>query len=485
MEHGRSLCILLPAILLITSSSSARDPHENRGHIETGDLVISWQQGTIGDVIIEKDYLVLVYDRDSGFLLETKEHRRDDLPTSFTVSVSREEAGATAGGMVLSSHLYLISPDSDVFPLDPVPRDPCWIARSSIGGEIVVTVVDAGSGAVLGYGIPPPASSLSISGPIFSSPCSGSWDAWYLNATDWFETMGYACQAVAWPTRGEVSSSIAGVSTALFYEIAHGGSYSFASGCEGDESFEFITVEDVSEWISHYTKMPFSFLASCGAMCDTGEGSMSHALRRGSNSRTSTVGYCGMAQENCDLCWTYSLDWQDALFGYMAEGWTVREAYDMAVADFPMCQECVGFAGDEGFAGPFDRNLLCPSGLLCSEQPGAALLEWMNEDDYDWIGVYRNHEQVTVLDGGETSFLDILPHPGHYVYEVSGCIGNVESEYSSCVVDAGSRSRSVPGIPVRTGAGVPERSGSVGSDLLAAEPSPEQPTNPHRRVTVP
>ncbi len=35
-----------------------------------------------------------------------------------------------AAGDALFSGLYMISPESDVFPLDPPPLNPCWVVRS-------------------------------------------------------------------------------------------------------------------------------------------------------------------------------------------------------------------------------------------------------------------------------------------------------------------------------------------------------------------
>ena len=74
---------------------------------------------------------------------------------------------------------------------------------------------------------------------------------------------------------------------------------------------------------------------------------------------TATVGYCGMSATYCATCWDYSVPWQDALFGYIYQGWTVKDAFDQAQADYPACagtNNCMRFAGDPEFNGPYSRS---------------------------------------------------------------------------------------------------------------------------------
>ena len=59
-----------------------------------------------------------------------------------------------------------------------------------------------------------------------------------------------------------------------------------------------------------------------------------------------------MADPHCASCWIVSVDWQDALFTYMNNGDTVKEAFDKALADYPVCASspsCMRFAGDVNF----------------------------------------------------------------------------------------------------------------------------------------
>jgi len=101
-----------------------------------------------------------------------------------------------------------------------------------------------------------------------------------------------------------------------------------------------------------YEKMPFAFLGSCFAMCSMDDGTLAYEFRKGSDEDATVVGYCGMSEPQCSVCWTYSIDWQDALFYYMSLGYAVKDACDQANADYPACAsgDCMRFAGDEDFA---------------------------------------------------------------------------------------------------------------------------------------
>ena len=256
-----------------------------------------------------------------------------------------------APGDIQFTKLYIISPDSDVFPLDPTPENPCWVVRSTDmdTGYPVVTIIDAVTGEKLSNGVPPPANGFSLSGPQYENPCHGIWTAWYQNAESWFNTMGYPTEAVEWPTQSKVQSHIQNLDTSLFYELAHGSSYSFVNGCLDGSNYDFLFASDIETWISSYRKMPFAFIGSCDGLCNVSDGTFSYEFRKGSSTDTVTVGYCGMSEDYCYSCWVNSVDWQDALFSYMNNGNTVKKAFDSALADYPMCASCVRFAGDVNF----------------------------------------------------------------------------------------------------------------------------------------
>lgn len=319
---------------------------------EIGNKIVYFQQRMIDDAIVEKDFILYHFDRGTKQLSGKKANWRSGLPESVIPRITREQAESMVEGKILFTKLYIISPDSDVFPVDPTPENPCWVVRSALDDFIIITVIDAITGEQLGYGTPPPQfTGFSFSGPQYSTPCSGTWKSWYLNASEWFETMGYPTEAVEYPAKEKVQSHIQNTKTAMFYEVAHGDSSGFSSDCSPTG---YITASEIRSWISDYRKMPFTFFGSCNGMCDTGTGTLSYEFRKGSLSDTATMGYCGMSQDYCSDCWTYSVDWQDVLFSYMNEGYSVGESYDKAMADYPMCApiegSCMRFAGDEDFA---------------------------------------------------------------------------------------------------------------------------------------
>jgi hypothetical protein len=324
--------------------------------VEIGDLTVYWHQRMIGDAIVEGDSIVLQFDKNTGELLKERIHWRGDL-TEYpppAIGITIEQAESMVRGEVQSSKLYIISPESDVFPLDPAPENPCWVVTSVDNIEMIVTIIDSVNGKILGYGVPPPYTGFSLSGPQYHSPCSGTWTSWYQSAETWFNAMGYPTEAVQWPTEAKVQSHVQSTDTAMFYELAHGGSAGFSSGCVGGTTYEPTYASEVETWMAGYTKMPFTFIGSCGGMCDTTDNTLSYEFRKGSTVDTATVGYCGMDTAHCEFtCWPVSVSWQNALFDYMDQGWTVKAAFDQAQADYPQCASapaCMRFAGDTSFA---------------------------------------------------------------------------------------------------------------------------------------
>ncbi|MGD9140206.1 MAG: HYR domain-containing protein [bacterium] len=318
------------------------------------DIAVHFHQRMVGFARVQGDYIVYQFEGDTGELLARKSHWRDDIPAELPdLLLDIAQAEAMVDGEVQSAKLYYISPDSPVFPIEPTPQNPCWVVKSLVDGYIRLTVIDAVEGGILGYGVPPPIDAFSLTGPTDHSPCSGSWDAYYQDAENWFNTMGYSTETAVWPDEAKVQSHIASNTTAMFYELAHGGSDHFASGCPNGNDYDLTVPSEIEAWIQDYQAIPFVFIGSCGGMCNTGDNTLSFEFRKGSTVETVTVGYCHMDQPQCDDCWSdWSLLWQQALFGYMNAGWTVRDAFIQALADYPVCAagQCMRFAGDETFA---------------------------------------------------------------------------------------------------------------------------------------
>jgi hypothetical protein len=321
---------------------------------EINDKIVYFYQRKIGEAIVEKDFVVYQFDKNTGELLAKKVHWRDDLLEYLPkMMIAKEQAESKVEGEVQFSRIYIISPESDVFPIEPAPKNPCWVVRSVDESNLIVTIIDAVNGEVLGNGVPPPYTGFSFSGPQYFDPCGGVWYDWYKNAEFWFNEMGYSTESAYWPTEEKIKSHIQSNETAMFYEVAHSGGKStqFKSGCLNGNEPEYTYAYEIEEWIANYTEMPFTFLASCFSMCNTSDGTLSHEFRKGSTEDTVTVGYCNMSDEKCDLCWTYSLQWQNTLFSYMNQSYTVKYAFDQANVDYPACAcaDCMRFVGDNNF----------------------------------------------------------------------------------------------------------------------------------------
>ena len=125
---------------------------------EIGSKIVYFHQRMIGDAIVEGDYIRYQFDKDTEELLDKEVHWRDDLPEHLPAVISKEEAESMVNGTIQSSRLYFISPESDVFPLEPTPQNPCWVVKSIADDNMTVTIIDAVNGELLGYGVPPPAS---------------------------------------------------------------------------------------------------------------------------------------------------------------------------------------------------------------------------------------------------------------------------------------------------------------------------------------
>lgn len=415
---GTALVVLACSILTVQAWAADRlrqyeSSDRQFEETEIGDKTVYFHQRMVGEAIVEKDYIVYQFDRQTGRLLTRKAHWRDDvwdrLPEAL---IGSYEAEAMVAGEVQSSRLYIISPESDVFPLEPAPTNPCWVVRSLVGGRTVVTVIDAVYGAELGRGVPPPYTAFSFTGP-WECPYYGAWAAWYQNAESWFNAMGYVTEGIEWAEKAEIRSHVKSGTTAMFYELNHGGYDSFSYGCDGS-SWLSLGAWLVASWMTNFAKMPFTFLGSCEGMCQTGSGSFSDAFRKGSFDSTTTVGYCGMSEMRCEICWAYSIDWQDALFDYMNQGWTVKAAFDQANADYPTCfnNDCMIFAGDEGFAvvPVIERDPWSPV-VAVSSPNGGEILEVGTGHDIEWVASDNaNVDSVMILlstDGGVT-FPDTL-----------------------------------------------------------------------------
>jgi hypothetical protein len=419
-----TIVLLTPAVAgphELETVVASREPllrdHENTGRefykLRIGDAVSYFHQRMIGEAFVEGDFIRYQFSVSSADLIENTVQWRDDLPATADPLITRDQAESLVAGDVQHSMLCFISPDSHALPVAPTPRDPCWIVQSEVAGWLEVTIIDAITGEDLGRGVPPPWDGLSLSGPqpedIYD--CSDPWTDWYWNAFVWYNSMGYTTAALEFPSTDTIRQLIQSVDLSVFYELAHGHSWTFRNGCP-----EVTTSADVENWLTDYANVPFAFIGSCGGLCDTGDNTFAHEFRKGLDFGAALVGYCGMDTGACFMCWNfYSVDWQDTLFNWLAAGNSVQTAFDQANLAYPACVQgpCMRMAGDggmtlvpkvtrslcgdayDGQVGPLEAINSRPYYLLCDiHVPGGQTLTF----DYGIMVGFLNSARI-IADG--------------------------------------------------------------------------------------
>ena len=88
----------------------------------------------IGDVIVEKDFIRYKFNTETGELIEETVRWREDMPEEVIPFILKADAESMVDGEVRSSQLYFISPESEIFPIEPTPENPCWVVRSTENG---------------------------------------------------------------------------------------------------------------------------------------------------------------------------------------------------------------------------------------------------------------------------------------------------------------------------------------------------------------
>ena len=368
------LCLVLLFSVLVVGIATAKNDENFEKYekgdkefkkLEIGNMDVYWHQRRIDDAVVEGDFIVYQFDKKTEKLLKKEAKWRDDLPDHVTPEIKQKQAESLVVGEVILSQLLFISPDSVEFPIKPTPKNPCWVVISEENDRRITTVIDAMDGGILGYGLSPPYEAYSLGGPDHGACAEYYYDPYALNAGNWFTTMGYSTEISDRPPEATVEGHIDSSTTALFYELAHGGSYNFLNlntGCPTPVAHH-IFASNVETWIADRTKMPFTFIGSCEGMCHTDDGSFSYEFRKGSTDDTVTVGYCHMdwtgnatlgETYSCSApggCWANAVAWQDDLFNYLNQGDTAQTAFNKACADNPICGDgttCVRFAGDPG-----------------------------------------------------------------------------------------------------------------------------------------
>lgn len=100
----------------------------------------------IGDAIVEKDFIRYKFDTETGKLIEKTIKWRDDLPEEVIPAITQARAESMVEGEPQWSRLYFISPESEIYRIDPTPQNPCWVVRSIENERHIVTIIDAMTG---------------------------------------------------------------------------------------------------------------------------------------------------------------------------------------------------------------------------------------------------------------------------------------------------------------------------------------------------
>jgi len=164
------------------------------------------------------------------------------------------------------------------------------------------------------------------------------WSIKSKQAAYWFDTIGYSTEGMGYPSQNQVKSHIQSSDTAVWFSVGHnGGSYQ-VSGCY-PKPYNAIFASDIKTWIEGYTKMPFSFILGCNAGDQASDKSLGYALRKGALEGAVTIHTAG------DPGWWYAA-WTDVFFSRLEQGYTVREAFNEALADYPVMQYLMRLTGD-------------------------------------------------------------------------------------------------------------------------------------------
>lgn len=159
------------------------------------------------------------------------------------------------------------------------------------------------------------------------------------------------------PNTSPISPYVSDPDTLFYYAIGHG-SYRIYSGYEKDDEGNDVPVYYYTTEPQSYPGAPnpyddmedrgpmhFALMVHCDSMKETGQGSFSHAFRKGSWSGTVTVGFKGLQEawpwENLAVFY-----WQDTMLEYMDEGDRIKQAFDKATNEWDLVAPYAVFAGD-------------------------------------------------------------------------------------------------------------------------------------------
>jgi|GEM_PF-6922037 len=153
----------------------------------------------------------------------------------------------------------------------------------------------------------------------------------------WFEQMGYPTEVFDGPYLADMQSHVQSNQTAVFFSWAHG-SHSYQEACCNGG----IDGNTIKGWMDppgdeEYTKMPFTYLHAC-VMCNAHDpGTLGYEFRKGQSEGAVTIHTCGQISGQ---------NWNNVFFSRLMREFTVQEAFEEAVADYPSEQYRARLTGD-------------------------------------------------------------------------------------------------------------------------------------------
>jgi len=301
-----------------------------------GDIHVEYWIHKTGDIEIKNDYILFQTDLKDSKIIKYEKQWRDIQKIPNDISLIEFDNTDIAWKKLV---IFLEKNDlNNFYSTDNNQEFPllCWEIRYKNGKTSLINT----NGQKIGEGVPAPSEykGFSLSGYTQDTLPDG-WIAWRQNANLWFKKWCISTTSISLPTPDTISSYVSDSEYYLFYELAHGASTYF----QADSPGVYYYASDVEQDMALRDKMIFSFIGSCEGMTDTGDGTFSYEFRKGSLNDTVTIGYSGMG--TCPG-WSDSLQWQDFMFYAMNSNYTIKDAFNLACAEYPTIADCVVFVGD-------------------------------------------------------------------------------------------------------------------------------------------
>ncbi len=367
-----------------------------------GDRHVKYWEHIVNDVYIKNDSILLHMDIENHNILRYErswtEIDIDLLPALDDLLFEPEDYFWKKAVIFMDNNdctCFYIFHESQEFPLL------CWEVRHNDGTTIMYDFY----GYEIGYGTPAPSSGFLLSG-YHNESLPDPWLNYRLNAEYWFDRWCTLTTGISAPTPATISSYVSNSNYELFYEMAHGNYWVF----QATSNFSYHSFELKND-MDGRSPMKFAFIGSCDGMSNTGPGSFSYEFRKGQTTDTVTVGFSGMG--SCPGS-NVAFEWQDFMFNKMDEGFTIKESFDLASAEFPTIADCVVFVGDVNLTADENQNPHIPTIMgPASGKAGTSnnynfvsidpdgddvsyYIEWSDDSNSGWIGPYESDEEIVV-----------------------------------------------------------------------------------------